>query len=386
MSPQAIKDYENATPMLRFQFLQPVFWVFLAVISFFSLTLWYGQGTFELDQVIHVFVKSVLGYLISTPLASFLRSIYKHPVAKRVVLGLVAIIVTSAIWSAANVQTFIWLTTATNDIWSDFGGWYFSGFFIFLSWSTMFLAVYYYRLAVEEKDRRIISAEKARQDKMRRMIAEKSAVESRMQMLRYQLTPHFLFNTLNGINALIASNRNHDARKTVERLSDFLRYALNSDQSDWVSVAKEMDALKLYLEIEKIRFDDRLVVEFDISSEAMMVMVPSLLIQPLIENSIKYAVNAQEQTTTIKVKAEILNDQLNISVQDDGPGIVSMDDGEYANENLKFSGVGLKNVNQRLTSFFGDQYHMTLINQKGSGVTIVLSFPAEYNGYSRGDV
>ena len=114
-------------------------------------------------------------------------------------------------------------------------------------------------------------------------------------MLRYQLNPHFLFNTLNAISTLILDNRNTTANSAVTGLSEFLRYTLDQDPMKKVTIAQEVDALNLYLDIEKMRFGDRLVVEFAIDDAATSMLMPSLVLQPLIENAIKYAVSPRER-------------------------------------------------------------------------------------------
>ena len=121
-------------------------------------------------------------------------------------------------------------------------------------------------------------------------------------MLRYQLNPHFLFNTLNAISTLILDNHNRTANQTVMRLSDFLRYTLDQDPMKKVTLRQEIEAMNLYLTTEKLRFGDRLKLEYAVEDTALEALVPSLLLQPLIENAVKYAVSPSERGGTIRVE------------------------------------------------------------------------------------
>ena len=144
-------------------------------------------------------------------------------------------------------------------------------------------------------------------------------------MLRYQLNPHFLFNTLNAISTLILDNRNTVANSAVTGLSEFLRYTLDQDPMKKVTVAQEVDALNLYLEIEKLRFGNRLTIEFAIDANASTMLMPSLLLQPLIENAIKYAVSPRERGGKIRIGGHVTGGMLQLEVSDDGPGMVECD-------------------------------------------------------------
>ena len=131
------------------------------------------------------------------------------------------------------------------------------------------------------------------------------AQEAQLKMLRYQLNPHFLFNTLNAISTLVLDNQNRTANLAVSRLSEFLRYTLDQDPMKKVTLRQELDALNLYLGIEKLRFGDRLRLEFDVDERAESALVPSLLLQPLVENAMKYAIAPREQGGAVTIIAGI---------------------------------------------------------------------------------
>jgi len=190
-------------------------------------------------------------------------------------------------------------------------------------------------------------------------------------MLRYQLNPHFLFNTLNAISALVQVKKSSTANSMIVQLSDFLRYSLDNDPIKRVSLEQELDALTLYLNIEKTRFGDRLELEFDIQPEAKAVLVPSLILQPLIENAIKYAVAPMEAGGKLSITAGLDGDFLEIQIADTGPGLDNL---EVEQNSV---GVGLRNTIDRLHEFYGDSYSFKLEHAKPSGLKVYMRLPLE---------
>jgi two-component system, LytTR family, sensor kinase len=196
------------------------------------------------------------------------------------------------------------------------------------------------------------------------------AQEAQLKMLRYQLNPHFLFNTLNAISTLILDNRNAIANSAVTGLSEFLRYTLDQDPMKKVTVAQEIDALNLYLDIEKLRFGPRLTIDFAIDAAAIPMLMPSLLMQPLIENAVKYAVSPREEGGKIRIGAHVTGGRLQLEVSDDGPGLV--DCSRVANGR----GVGLRNTRERLQVLYGERGTVSVDNTE-PGLRVALTFPAE---------
>lgn len=359
--------------LLRMWYMQILFWVILTVVSFFSLTLWYGSA--EPSHVFHTLLQSIMGVAFTLPMHWIFSTLLKRSLAAIITGTAVVVLVFSLLWSVGRLAAFIALTEEGSELWADFGGWYFSGFFIFLCWTAIYYSLFYYRIATEERDRRIKLVEKSREEKLKRLRAEKIAVESRMQMLRYQINPHFLFNTLNAVNALIVANELTQARATVEKLSHFLRYALKEDKKGWIALSVELEALELYLSIERVRFGERLRVSYDIDERMLDMMVPSLLLQPLVENSVKYAVNVQESGCSIHILAQLTDDHLVLSVADNGPGIASLEDGLHDSAAVKFSGVGLRNIFDRLQNVYGGTASVEIDNQKNHGLITRIRLP-----------
>ena len=369
-----VNHSEVRPTVLKLWFMQVIFWTLLTVFSFFSLTLWYASADFS--HIVYDLLQSFIGLALTLPMHWIYRSMLKQTGSIILLFWTLAVVlVFSLIWSILRVSTFILVTNEGHELWADFGGWYFSGFFVFLCWTATYYSLYYYSMATAEKYRRIKLVERSRGEKVKRLNAEKVAVESRMQMLRYQLNPHFLFNTLNAVNSLITANEPKQAKATVESLSRFLRYALKEDKKGWVTLSSELEALDLYLSIEMIRFADRLRIEYDIDDKALGLEVPSLLLQPLAENSIKHAVNVREESCVIKVSAKAASGFLVLSVSDDGPGIAALDDGIHGQGDFEFSGLGVQNIIDRVDNVYGDKANVLLENKKNFGVNMVIKLP-----------
>src|SRR5690606_1139451 len=148
--------------------------------------------------------------------------------------------------------------------------------------------------------------------------AERTATAARLAALRYQLNPHFLFNTLNAISSLVVTRRNAEAEGMLSRLSDFLRATLADVSDSVVSLDAELATLQTYLEVEALRFADRLIIEVDCPAALRDANVPGFILQPLVENAIKYAVAPAKRPVTIQIIAKRQGDALVLQVNDDG--------------------------------------------------------------------
>ncbi len=196
------------------------------------------------------------------------------------------------------------------------------------------------------------------------------AQQAQLRMLRYQLNPHFLFNTLNAISTLILDGRREQANGMVGALSGFLRYSLESDPEQKVTLATEIRAAKRYLAIEQLRFGDRLKVCIDVPAEVSDAHVPSLILQPLIENAVKYAVSRNEAGGTIEIAASKNGAILEISVTDDGPGST-----DYRPNKGEGGGVGLANTRERLRVLYGADHTFSIHKLQPHGTAAHLRFP-----------
>jgi signal transduction histidine kinase len=196
---------------------------------------------------------------------------------------------------------------------------------------------------------------------------EKRLVQARLQALQMQLNPHFLFNTLHAIAALMHKDL-EAAERMITRLSDLLRYALDSTEAQEVPLGQELDFLRRYLEIEQTRFGDRLVVRFDIAAETLGALVPNLILQPLVENAIRHGIEPRAKPGCIDLRAWRENGRLKLEVRDNGVGLAP---GRRPEE-----GVGLSNTRARLQQLYGDgQHRFGLDNASGAGLAVCLEIP-----------
>lgn len=364
------------TPRSRIWFWQISFWSF-CLLGFFTLILWYGDVT--VATVSHVVLQTVIGLLCSNVLHSIFTRISEYSLSPRILISVCLVLVTAFLWTVVHIQIFIWLT-GFDDVWPEFGGWYFSGMFIFLCWAGLFHGVRYYEL-LQYEHRIMLQAEATtRKEHLKRLSAQSEARDAKLKMLRYQLNPHFLCNTLNAINSLIEIGEAEKAQEMTVQLSDFLRYSLDTDPDTKTPLKEEIDALNLYLEIEKTRFGERLKIEINIEAEAQFALVPSLLLQPIIENSMKHAIARSEKGGTISIFATVENKQLILSLKDTGNDSFSIKDDKAVKKSLcnnTKKGVGLENIKQRLVSLYENQHTIDFTFAENGGLVTTIHLPVE---------
>jgi two-component system, LytTR family, sensor kinase len=207
---------------------------------------------------------------------------------------------------------------------------------------------------------------KLQERELRASQLETQLAQSQLQVLKMQLHPHFLFNTLNAISALIRESPD-EADEMVSRLGDLLRMTLETAGLQEVPFKKELEFLKHYLDIEQTRFQDRLRIELAIEPETLDVLVPSMILQPLVENSVRHGVAPRPEGGCIKIKAWRDNSLLRLEVEDDGPGL-------GADRPLK-ERVGLTNTRARVSNLYGNQHGLRLHHAPGGGLVVSLSIP-----------
>lgn len=191
--------------------------------------------------------------------------------------------------------------------------------------------------------------------------------KAQLSALRRQIEPHFLFNTLNAIAGMVREERNDDAVSMIAGLSDFLRRVVEDSDRQQVPLAEELAFTQKYLDIQKARFADRLQFTFEVPAEFLPAQVPSLVLQPMVENAIKHGIAKRVQGGAIRVSAARANGMLTLRVYNDGPGLP-------ADWERRTSGIGMLNVRTRLRSLYGDAFDLSLQNQNG-GVEASVSVP-----------
>jgi LytS/YehU family sensor histidine kinase len=213
--------------------------------------------------------------------------------------------------------------------------------------------------------------EEAREHALRLVEAQALAAESQNRMLRYQINPHFLFNTLNALSSLILQGDTVRAERMVLSLSNFLRVSLESAPSDRITLAEELEAQRQYLAIEQERFGERLVFRESVPPALEDALAPGLILQPLIENAVKYGVARTRKPVTIEISAETDGQRLKVQVRDDA----NPDPGEAAKPQTL--GVGLANVRRRLEVLYGEAGRLTAGARPGGGFEAVVELPLE---------
>ena len=209
-----------------------------------------------------------------------------------------------------------------------------------------------------------------REGQLKTLQLESQLSLAQLQALKMQLHPHFLFNTLHSISALL--NKDADAaRKMITRLGDFLRLTLENSGSQEVTLEQEMAFLVCYLEIERIRFQNRLVTRMDIASETLDAKLPNLILQPIVENAIRHGIAPRSSPGLIEIEAKHQAGRLRIQVRDNGPGLST----HRTSENLFRKGLGLANTKTRLERLYGAAHLLDLSNNPGGGLIVTLEIP-----------
>jgi LytS/YehU family sensor histidine kinase len=199
---------------------------------------------------------------------------------------------------------------------------------------------------------------------------EAQLAQAQLHALKMQLQPHFLFNTLHSISALVHKDPGL-ADKMIARLGDFLRLTLENAGSQEVTLQEELEFLRIYLEIERIRFRDRLTVRMKIEPQALDARLPNLILQPIVENAIKHGIAPRTEAGLIEIEARRFNGLLHVQITDNGPGLpTNGNTGKLVKE-----GVGLANTEARLRQFYGSNHRFDLANTAKGGLTVVLEIP-----------
>jgi LytS/YehU family sensor histidine kinase len=325
------------------------------------LTAWLGLLAHEKPESYFAVsaATAVIGLVITVPMRYLFRALWSRSPVTLATAMIFACYVLALGWRwIQNILYWDWVKNSWQpDHLMDYVSGVMGSFYILLCWSGLYFGMKYYQRLQEQTEQTLK--------------ATAAAHQAQLKMLRYQLNPHFLFNTLNAISTLILDGANDRANKAVSRLSDFLRFTLDNDPMSRVTLGSELGALDLYLEIEKVRFGDRLIIEREIESPAENALVPSLILQPLIENAIKYAITPSEEGGTLGISARVQRGMLVMQILDTGPGLGN---GKSAH---KSSGVGLKNTRERLLHLYGDNQAFTLAPNIPSGLVITINLPFE---------
>ncbi len=326
--------------------------------------------------LIIVLIATITGFSISL----ILSVIYRALINRRALVtwGVTAVVLAIAVGLYAFIDSWVvslYRANAQSSFTQLFLGVFYLDLTLLGAWSALYYAINFY-IQVEEQNDQLLHL-------------ENQATSAQLAMLRYQLNPHFLFNTLNSISTLVLLKQTEQANAMLSRLSSFLRYTLINEPTARVTVAQEVETLKLYLGIELMRFEDRLRTQFLIDDDASQALMPSLLLQPLVENAIKYAVSPLEEGAEITIHAQVIGSVLRIAISDTGPGLppgIDPADLFGANHDMGHelrtlatgsTGVGLANIRDRLVQAYGERQRFDIAGGAEGGVVVTIELPFE---------
>ena len=350
------------------------FWAFYALIFSLRAALLDFPSQPELFE--RRLMVAVTGVVITWILYMMLRLADRRPLGYRVTVAAVAAVPCALLLASANVYIFNFYDPVSLfkdaevgksveelrqqlglSFWQDIADVAVTQYFFLIAWASLFLALGYAR-EVREAERKASRYAQAAQD-------------SELRSLRYQVNPHFLFNTLNSLSSLVITGKPKEAEAMIQNLSKFYRTSLNSDPLEDVTLAEEVDLQRLYLDIEAVRYPERLRTIIDIAPELMNQHVPALILQPLVENAIRYGVSRSARPVTIGIKAtQSADGMMTIAVTDDGETMDGSKDGG--------SGIGLANVRDRLEARYRSEATLQTYASPKGGFVATLTLPLSH--------
>lgn len=332
-----------------------LFW--LAQFSMLTVQRWvFGAADDARFHATRLVVTGV-GIALSSAILAFHIATRGRPLSQRLLYAVLAAIAGSAVHAFANF--WIFRATMPADVVGDAS--LTSHLLAMLQWFSTYAAMSGLLLA-------IVYSGEVRDYERGVARLQREAHEAHLRALRYQLNPHFMFNTLNSIASLIGAGRVQHAEHMVENLSDFLRAGLALDPHEDIPLAEEIELQSTYLAIEAVRFPNRLVVEIDVPDDVQDARVPSLIVQPLVENAVRHAVSMSTRPVKLTVTAAREGDRLRLSVRDSG--------GNAGNRRAPpGTGVGLTNVAERLMTRYGEDCGFTAGRLPEGGFQVTFAIP-----------
>jgi two-component system, LytTR family, sensor kinase len=342
------------------------FWLFYFIMN--TLRMLHETAAEQLASLPKRAVVVLIGVLLSYFLYLILRPLDNRSLPTRIAAAFLASVPVAIAYAAVNYAIFFEfypsdqlvkdIAKYPEKIWPAWkmiiyaaSEWY----FFIVAWSVLYIALSY------------ANAVRAMEQEAARYQAEAQAAQ--LRALRYQINPHFLFNTLNSLSSLVLKDRREEAEKMIMTLSTFFRTTLTTDTIDDVTLAEEIKLQQLYLEIEKVRFPERLQTVIDIPADLESALVPGLILQPLIENAIKYGVSRTTRPVIVSIRAWEEAGRLHLAVIDDGDSATA----QSASPNGH--GVGLRNVQDRLAARFGAAASCTHGLRASGGYRVELVLP-----------
>jgi len=356
LEPQAFSKQSH-----QFWTLQIAGWLGYAFIVFLAIIRpQLADPNFNLSgQILNLAVETSSGFVLSYFQWLLIRRLVHLPLKKMLLFSFFSAAVLGIIYNIIKISSFkvIVYHQQWNEAWNmlEFGGWLMFSLTTMGVWTSIFF-IMLYNTKLQKEHEMLLRA-------------QTSAKDAQLQMLRYQLNPHFMFNTLNAISTLIYKNDNEKANEMLDKLCEFFRYSLDNNAISKTSLDKELQLLDLYLSIEKVRFADRLTIHRKVSSTVLKCQVPSMLLQPLVENSIKYAIEPRKEGGSVTISAAKQGERLIIEVLDNG-------DGQHKTVSNGF-GIGMSNTKARLDAMFNGDYEIKISENDHQGISVLISVPFE---------
>lgn len=354
----------------QFWTLQLFGWFALSIIAFIAGPLWYGINNIFLDVAV-IILQSCIGALTTIPLRIMFKKIWDEGFYFRLIISIICVSMASIVWTYAKMKIYSWIMFNGDslNIPRDFGGWLYVSVLVMGGWSTFYYGIRYFRQVEIEHEQAERAKSLAQEAHLRELQAESLARNAQLLMLRYQVNPHFLFNTLNAVCGLVGTGRGIEAQTMLIRLSDYFRHTLEYDLRSMTDLKTEIEGLGHYLDVERVRFGDKLNIEIKMDKLSKDALVPSIILQPLFENAIKFSVAESEDISKISFISKIKNERLIIKLIDDGT------DNDSSSNFQKGTGTGIKNVRDRLKNHFGDDFSFSAQKTKNSKFEVLIDIP-----------
>ncbi len=313
-------------------------------------------------QIINLAVETLSGFVLSFIQWLFIQRVIHRTLQQTLIMSFLSAALLGLIFNVIKLACYkvIVHNQQWNQAWNmlEFGGWLLFSLATMFVWTSVFFIMLY--------------NSKLQREHEQLLIAQSQAKDAQLEMLTYQLNPHFMFNTMNAISTLILKEENSTASEMLDKLCDFFRYSLRATKQTKSSLKDELDLLQLYLSIEKVRFGNRLKVNFDIDDDVLQCVLPNMLCQPIIENAVKYAVEPSKEGGDIFFTASKKGEQLVIEITDTGK--------TFEDVKRKGFGIGLRNTRSRLEVMFNGHCNVDLSHEHGKGNTVTMTMPYEvYN-------
>jgi sensor histidine kinase YesM len=358
-TPFLTNNTQFSKPENQFWTLQIGGWTGYCIVVFLAIIRpQFDQADFNLGgQIINLAIETSTGFFLSSLLWLMIRRIVHLSLRVTLIISFTSAALLGCILNVIKLASY--KAIIHQQVWYEqlnmleFGGWLlFSVATMFIFTAIFFIMLYNNRLQNEHE---------------MLLRAQNSAKEAQLEMLRYQLNPHFMFNTLNAISTLIYKHENDKANEMLDKLCSFLRYSLVQKNDQISTLKEELELLELYLSIEKVRFAERLNVSLAIQANTNCAKVPTLLLQPLVENAVKFGIEFSKGTGNIVISAKRIKDTLVVDVFNDASST--------SQEKQKGFGIGLNNTRERLNTMFNEACKVELVSSGSNGTKVTIEMP-----------